>query len=70
VAGKVGRILADPALKAALGREAMRAMRRDHSAESVAARIQAIVLEALDDGGRARWPRACDAPDGAPGAVR
>ncbi|HSW28124.1 MAG TPA: glycosyltransferase family 4 protein [Longimicrobiales bacterium] len=51
VADKVGRVLSDPALKAALGREAMRAMRRDHSAESVAARIQAIVLDALDDGG-------------------
>ncbi|MHB1194726.1 MAG: glycosyltransferase family 4 protein [Longimicrobiales bacterium] len=50
VADKVGRILSDPALKAALGSEAMQAMRRDHSAESVAARIQAIVLEALDDG--------------------
>ncbi len=54
VAAKVGRILSDPALKAALGSEAMQAMRRDHSAESVAARIQDIVLEALGDGGVAR----------------
>jgi glycosyltransferase involved in cell wall biosynthesis len=54
VADKVGRILSDPALKAALGGEAMRAMRRDHSAESVAARIQAIVLEALGDRSEAR----------------
>jgi glycosyltransferase involved in cell wall biosynthesis len=66
VATKVGRILADPALARALGDEAARAMARDYSAESVAARIQAIVLEALDDGGVARWPRACDAQ----GAVR
>jgi glycosyltransferase involved in cell wall biosynthesis len=47
VAAKVGRILADPALAAALGREAVRTVERDYGAAQVAARIQAIILKAL-----------------------
>lgn len=48
VAAKVGRILADPALAEALGRAAVREVEREYGAEGVAARIQEIVLEALD----------------------
>ena len=67
VAAKVGRILADPELARALGEEAARAVARDYAAESVAARIQEIILEALDEERPVRRPQAGDAPD-APGA--
>ena len=70
VAAKVGRILADPTLAAALGREAAREVEREHDAVRVAARIQAIVLEALDEGSAVRRPRASDAPEGARGSLR
>jgi glycosyltransferase involved in cell wall biosynthesis len=58
VAEKVERILADPALAHALGEAAKRAMEREHAAENVAARIQAIVLEALEGPGAPGAPGA------------
>lgn len=58
VAEKVGRILADPALRERLGRGGVAAAARDHDARTVAARIQGVILEAL---GRTQEPA------GAPG---
>jgi hypothetical protein len=43
---------------------------REHDAVRVAARIQAIVLEALDEGSAVRRPGASDAPEGARGSLR